>query len=228
MGRHPHALSLCGALRALHSFASLGPRALCQQPIRYYQLSMHFILASLFARRTELLTSAGFHFDIVPADVEETPNLAENPREYALRVARDKVDAVGVTCQDPGTVLLGADTVVVAAGEILGKPRDSEDARRMLRLLSGTAHDVLTAVVVTRQALKRTEVVTTRVWFQPLDDSEIAWYADSGEPDGKAGAYAIQGRAARFIERIDGSWSNVVGLPVATVYRLLKGLQVVD
>lgn len=189
---------------------------------------MRLILASASPRRAELLTSAGFHFDIVPADVDETPNPAENPLEYALRVARDKADAVGVICPDPATVVLGADTVVVAGGEILGKPKDSQDARRMLRMLSGTAHDVLTAVAVRRQSLERTEVVTTRVWFQPLDDSEISWYADSGEPDGKAGAYAIQGRAARFIERIDGSWSNVVGLPVATVYRLLKELEVVD
>jgi septum formation protein len=174
------------------------------------------------------LTSAGFHFDIVPADVDETPSPAENPQEYALRVARDKADGVDLTCQDPGTVVLGADTVVVAGDEILGKPKDSDDARRMLQLLSGTAHDVLTAVVIRHQAVERTAVVTTRVWFQHLDDSEISWYVESGEPEGKAGAYAIQGRAARFIERIDGSWSNVVGLPVATVYRLLQGLQIVD
>jgi septum formation protein len=189
---------------------------------------MRLILASASPRRAELLTLAGFHFDIVPADVDETPNPAENPQEYALRVARDKADEVGLTCQDPATVVLGADTVVVAGDEILGKPKDSDDARRMLQMLSGTAHDVLTAVVIRHQSAERTAVVTTRVWFQPLDDSEISWYVESGEPEGKAGAYAIQGRAARFIERIDGSWSNVVGLPVATVYRLLQGLQIVD
>jgi septum formation protein len=189
---------------------------------------MRLILASASPRRAELLTSAGFHFDIVPADIDETPNPGENPQEYALRVARDKASAVGVTYQDSGTVVLGADTVVVAGNEILGKPKDSDDARRMLQVLSGTAHDVLTAVVIRHQSVERTAVVTTRVWFQHLDDSEISWYVDSGEADGKAGAYGIQGRAARFIERIDGSWSNVVGLPVATVYRLLHGLPLVD
>lgn len=189
---------------------------------------MHLILASGSPRRAELLTSAGFRFDVVPADVDETPNAAENPQEYALRVARDKADAVGLTRRDPASVVLGADTVVVIGTEILGKPKDSDDARRMLQLLSGTAHDVLTAVVIRHQSVERTAVVATRVWFQQLDDSEISWYVASGEPEGKAGAYAIQGLAARFIERIDGSWSNVVGLPVATVYRLLEGLHIVD
>lgn len=189
---------------------------------------MRLILASASPRRAELLTAAGFRFDVVPADVHEAPHPRELPQDYALRVARDKARAIADKCQDSADVVLGADTVVVAAGEILEKPRDSADARRMLRLLSGTVHDVHTAVVIRERATERSEVVTTRVWFQPLDDAEISWYADSGEPQGKAGGYAIQGRAARFIERIEGSWSNVVGLPVATVYRLLKGLQVVD
>lgn len=189
---------------------------------------MRLILASVSPRRAELLTSAGFQFEVSPADVDEAPLPGETPRDYALRVARDKAVAVSRRCQDPASVVLGADTVVVAGGEILGKPEDSDDARRMLRLLSGTVHDVHTAVVIRTQSAERAAVVATRVWFQPLDDSEISWYVDSGEPEGKAGAYAIQGRAARFIERIDGSWSNVVGLPVATVYRLLKELQVID
>jgi septum formation protein len=190
---------------------------------------MRLILASASPRRAELLTSAGFHFEVRPADVDETPNPAENAREYALRVAREKALAVGTVCRDPGAVVLAADTVVVAEGrEILGKPADSADARRMLRLLSGTAHDVLTAVVIRKQGAETSDIATTRVWFRPLADSEISWYVESGEPEGKAGAYAIQGRAARFIERIDGSWSNVVGLPVATVYRLLKELPLMD
>ena len=189
---------------------------------------MRIILASASPRRAELLTSAGFQFEVMPADVDETPNPAENPREYALRVARDKARATSTACRDPGAVVLAADTVVAAGREILGKPTDSGDARRMLRLLSGTAHDVLTAVVIRRQAAESIDVATTRVWFRPLDEAEISWYVNSGEPDGKAGAYAIQGRAARFIERIDGSWSNVVGLPVATVYRLLKELPLMD
>lgn len=189
---------------------------------------MHLILASASPRRAELLTAAGFEFEVTPADVDETPVPGEDPTQYALRVARDKAGSVQSRCRDSGAVLLSADTVVVAEGEILGKPEDSEDARRMLRLLAGKVHDVHTAVVVRRGPIERSQVVTTRVWFQPLDEAEITWYVSSGEPGGKAGAYAIQGRAARFIERIDGSWSNVVGLPVATVYRLLHELPVVD
>ena len=189
---------------------------------------MRLILASASPRRAELLTSAGFHFEVVPADVDETPKPSESPKAYALRVARDKAVAVSARRQEPGSVVLAADTVVVADGEILGKPRDSVDAARMLRRLANAVHDVLTAVVIRAPAGERAEVVTTRVSFLPLDETEIAWYVASGEPDGKAGAYGIQGRAARFIERIDGSWSNVVGLPLATVYRLLKEVSVVD
>jgi septum formation protein len=186
---------------------------------------MRLILASASPRRAELLTAAGFEFDVKPADVDETPVPGEDPMQYALRVARDKASRIQAGWRESGSVVLSADTVVVADSEILGKPEDSEDARRMIRLLSGRAHDVHTAVVVRRGPTERTEVVTTRVWFQRLDESEITWYVESREPEGKAGAYAIQGRAARFIERIDGSWSNVVGLPVATVYRLLHELR---
>ena len=186
---------------------------------------MRLILASASPRRAELLTAAGFPFDVMPADVDETPVPGEDPMQYALRVARDKAGRVEAYCRESGTLVLSADTVVVANGEILGKPEDPGDARRILRLLSGGAHDVHTAVVLRRGPVERSEVVTTRVWFQPLDEAEISWYVDSGEPEGKAGAYAIQGRAARFIQRIDGSWSNVVGLPIATVYQLLHELE---
>ena len=189
---------------------------------------MRLILASASPRRAELLTSAGFNFEVMPAGVDETVRPRENPMQYALRVARDKANSIHAKCRESGAVILSADTVVVADAEILGKPEDSDDARRMLRLLSGRAHDVHTAVVVRQGSVDRDAVVTTRVWFQSLDEAEITWYVRSGEPDGKAGAYAIQGRAARFIERIDGSWSNVVGLPIATVYRLLHELHVVD
>jgi septum formation protein len=186
---------------------------------------MRLILASASPRRAELLTAAGFHFEVMPADVDETLSPGEDPARYAWRVARDKAAAIQTRCRESGALILGADTVVVANGEILGKPEGVADARRMLRLLSGGVHDVHTAVVIRRGSAERSQVVTTRVWFQPLDEAEITWYVDSGEPEGKAGAYAIQGRAARFIERIDGSWSNVVGLPVATVYRLLHELR---
>ena len=118
--------------------------------------------------------------------------------------------------------MLAADTVVVAGGEVLGKPRDAHDAERMLRRLSDAVHLVHTAVVVRAPGGETSEVVTTRVHFRRLTDAEIAWYIASGEPDGKAGAYAIQGRGARFVDWIEGSWSNVVGLPIATVYRLLN------
>jgi nucleoside triphosphate pyrophosphatase len=188
---------------------------------------MRLILASASPRRAELLTSAGFQFDVSPADVDETPRPAEPPTAYALRVARDKAAAVGGR-RERGHVVLAADTVVVAGGEILGKPEDSVDAARMLRRLANGSHDVHTAVVIRAPAGERSEVVTTRVSFVPLDEAEIAWYVASGEADGKAGAYAIQGRAARFVERIDGSWSNVVGLPLAAVYRLLKELSFAD
>ena len=228
-GPTPHALSLAGATaRRFPPAARSGSRRYREALIGYYQHSMRLILASASPRRAELLTAAGFQFDVMPADVDEVVQPGESPRNYALRVARDKALVISERCQDPGGAVLGADTVVVADGEILGKPTDSDDARRMLRLLSASAHDVHTAVVIRTQAGEQSEVVTTRVWFQALSDSEIAWYVASGEPDGKAGAYGIQGRAARFIDRIDGSWSNVVGLPVATVYRLLKALDVID
>jgi septum formation protein len=185
---------------------------------------MSLILASASPRRAELLTSAGFVFEVAPADVDETPEPGEAPQPYALRVARAKASAaVASTGGKPGALVLAADTVVAVDGEVLGKPADPDDATRMLRLLSNGVHQVHTAVVVRRGADERSEVVTTRVRFLPLTEAEIAWYIASGEPDGKAGAYAIQGRAARFVDWIEGSWSNVVGLPIATVYRLLEG-----
>lgn len=114
----------------------------------------------------------------------------------------------------------------MTAGRVLGKPADAADAAAMLRLLSAAAHDVLTAVVICASGRELIDVVTTRVWFVAMSDAEIDWYVSTGEPHGKAGAYAIQGHGARFIERIDGSWSNVVGLPIHTVHRLLRQLAV--
>jgi septum formation protein len=184
---------------------------------------MRLILASASPRRAELLTSAGYTFEVVPTLIDETPRPDEPPRDYALRVAGDKARAVPQERQPPGTVILSADTVVVARGELLGKPSDRADAQRMLVTLAGEVHEVHTAVVAQVDGNHRTEVVTTRVRFVPLTPEEIAWYVASGEPEGKAGGYAIQGRAARFIDWIEGSWSNVVGLPLATVHRLLKG-----
>jgi septum formation protein len=179
------------------------------------------VLASSSPRRAELLSSAGFEFVVIPADVDETPRAAERPSDYALRVAHSKADRV-VMGLPPDCIVVAADTVVVSGGRMMGKPADEADAASMLRTLAGTVHEVHTAVVVGTHARKVNRVVTTRVRFQPLSEAEIAWYIATGEALGKAGAYGIQGRAARFIDSIDGSWSNVVGLPLATVYRLLK------
>jgi septum formation protein len=184
--------------------------------------AVRLILASASPRRAELLTAAGFEFDVVPADVDETPMRDEQPGDYALRVARAKADRVAAS--HPAGLVLGADTVVVAGGRMMGKPTDAADAGSMLKVLSGVFHEVLTAVVAQGGGRRAEELVTTRVRFQPLTDEEIAWYVGTGEPSGKAGAYAIQGRAARFIDRIEGSWSNVVGLPISAVYHLLAEL----
>ena len=182
---------------------------------------MPLVLASSSPRRAELLTSAGFEFVVIPADVDETPRAAERPPDYALRVAHAKADRV-TPGLPPDCVVLAADTVVVCGGRLMGKPADAADATSMLRSLSGSVHEVHTAVVVGGPLRKVNRVVTTRVRFLPLSEGEIEWYLATGEAEGKAGAYAIQGRAARFIDSIDGSWSNVVGLPISTVYRLLK------
>jgi nucleoside triphosphate pyrophosphatase len=182
------------------------------------------ILASGSPRRAELLAAAGFTFDTIPADVDETPRPDELPRSYASRVAGEKADKVSADLNRAENVVLAADTVVVAGSVMMGKPRDSSQAEWMLRQLSGTIHEVHTAIVIRGGSRRLSEVVTTRVRFAPMTDAEIAEYISSREPHGKAGAYAIQGRAARFVDWIEGSWSNVVGLPIASVYRLLKEL----
>ena len=182
---------------------------------------MNLILASASPRRAELLTSAGYRFEVAPADVDETPAPGETPTVYALRVARDKARAAAAGGRTAGATVLAADTVVVRDGQLLGKPEDEDDAARMLRLLSGGVHEVHTAVVLLAGGQERAEVVTTRVRFVPLSPADIAWYVASGEPAGKAGAYAIQGLGARYVDHIEGSWSNVVGLPISTVRRLL-------
>jgi septum formation protein len=184
---------------------------------------MQLVLASASPRRAELLRTAGFTFDVHPTDVDEAPRPAEPPPAYALRVARDKARAAAGRIDRPEAWILAADTVVVVHGEMLGKPADHADARRMLSMLSGVVHEVLTGVVLRHGPAETSEVVSTRVRFAELSPAEIDWYVASGEPDGKAGGYAIQGLGSRFVDRIEGSWSNVVGLPVATVYRMLGG-----
>ena len=186
---------------------------------------MRLILASASPRRAELLTAAGFSFDVVPADVDETPQSGEAPEVYTSRVALDKARHVSRLQGSTGMAVLAADTEVVRDGGVLGKPVDAADAARMLRLLSGQTHEVLTAVVVISGGVERTAVDRTIVRFTAMSDTEIDWYVASGEPMGKAGAYGIQGRGARFIDHIEGAWSTVVGLPVHTVHRLLSEVE---
>jgi septum formation protein len=185
-----------------------------------YHPPVHLILASSSPRRAELLTAAGFTFEVVPADIDESPGAAESPERYVQRLAGEKAAAVARRIPD-GTVV-AADTTVVVGGKILGKPADDADARQMLEALSGRVHDVLTGVTVQqgRRALQALE--RTHVRFAELSRQEIDWYVATGEPQGKAGGYAVQGLASRFVERVDGSYSNVVGLPVALVYQMLK------
>ena len=186
---------------------------------------MRLILASASHRRAELLTAAGFTFDVVPADVDETPQDGEAPENYTQRVALDKARHAARSHAGRDVTILAADTEVVHAGRVLGKPADAADAARMLRLLSGQTHEVITAVVVVAGELERSVVERTLVRFTSLTDAEIGWYVASGEPLGKAGGYGIQGRGARFIDHIEGAWSTVVGLPVHAVHRLLGEVQ---
>jgi septum formation protein len=179
------------------------------------------ILASNSPRRRELLEAAGIACEVVAVDVDESMVKLEPPGDHVRRLATEKARAALV--QRPGALVLAADTIVLVGGEMMGKPRDDADAVRMLRLLSGREHEVLTGVALMSARRSAEEVARTKVWFNPLSEAEIAEYVASGEPRDKAGAYGIQGLAARYIDRIQGSYSNVVGLPVALVYRLLKG-----
>jgi septum formation protein len=181
------------------------------------------VLASASPRRAELLRSAGFSFTVRPAHIDETAVSNEPPADYVLRIARAKAHGLG--CRTADSLILAADTAVVAGGQTLGKPIDEPDATRMLYLLSGKVHEVLTGVVLLSDTAEAAVVVSTRVSFHSMTAHEIAWYVGTGEPDGKAGAYAIQGIGARFVDWIEGSWSNVVGLPIATVDRMIKQLQ---
>jgi septum formation protein len=193
------------------------------------------VLASGSPRRQDLLRSAGISFVVQPADVDETPLAGECARDCAERLAREK--ALAVWRKRPHDVALGADTIVVVDGAILGKPVDSDDAARMLRMLSGRVHEVITGVCVVkagarpahsqaRQWPRDPEVATasetTLVTVSLISDDEIREYVATGEPMDKAGAYAIQGIASRWIPRIEGDYSNVVGLPVALAYRMLR------
>jgi septum formation protein len=203
------------------------------------------VLASASPRRAELLRAAGIEFDVMPADVDETPRPGESPEPYVRRIAEAKAHVIAAHARN--RVVIAADTTVVIDGAMLGKPVNDQDATRMLYLLSGRTHEVLTAVAVYRgliasaprhlgpsldvdsphhavTPLVTIELERTEVEFAPLTEFEIDWYVATGEPRDKAGAYAIQGYASRFVTRINGSYANVVGLPVALVYEMLKGI----
>jgi len=178
------------------------------------------VLASASPRRQELLRSAGLSFEVQPADIPESALPGEAAKDCAERLARDK--ALAAASQRPHDFILGADTVVVVDGQILGKPADAADAARMLRLLSGSEHQVITGVCLVVNGQPSVASETTVVTMSELTEKDITDYVASGEPMDKAGAYAIQGIASRWIPRIEGDYCNVVGLPVALVFRMLR------
>jgi septum formation protein len=188
------------------------------------------VLASQSPRRREMLEQLGVPHEVRPAHADEAVLPGEPAHDYVLRVAREKARlSSGAEAREgavAGAVVLAADTAVVLRGEVLGKPADAEDARRMLRALSGTVHEVLTGVCVRRSApglqIELDAVVSTEVTFAPLSPAAIDWYVGTGEPLDKAGAYAIQGAGSAFVVRVDGSVSNVIGLPLAETADLLR------
>jgi septum formation protein len=182
------------------------------------------ILASASPRRAEILTAVGWKFEKQIADIDETELPGEKPEDYVRRLAREK--AVAVAKKHTDALVLGADTIVVIEDEIVGKPKDLTDARRMLKMLSGNWHEVLTGVALVKVAAgnfqTKVRMQRTRVKFAKLADAEIEFLVEHGEPLDKAGAYAVQAQAALFIEQIEGDYWNVVGLPVNLVYELFK------
>jgi septum formation protein len=190
---------------------------------------VRLVLASASPRRAELLRAAGIDFDVLMANVDESVHPGETPAQHVARLAEEK--ALRVLPEARNRPVLGADTAVVVDGEILGKPADPADAGRMLRILSGRQHQVMTGIALIPEPARAgldgsitlsDGIEVTTVEFAPISPAEIAAYVGSGEPMDKAGAYAIQGLASRFVTRIEGSYSNVVGLPVALVYDLCK------
>ncbi len=191
------------------------------------------ILASASPRRSEILTAVGWQFEKHSADIDETALPNESPADYVQRLAKEKAEAVAVNYKD--ALVLGADTTVVIENQIIGKPQDFDDARRMLQLLSGNWHEVLTGVALVKtsepsavadglspQTEIKVGIQTTKVKFAAMTAAEIEFLIENGEPLDKAGAYAVQAQAALFIEQIQGDYWNVVGLPVSLIYELLK------
>jgi septum formation protein len=183
------------------------------------------VLASASPRRAEILRAVGWPFEALPAEIDETPHASEDPVAYVERLAREKALATAARRAD-SCLVLGADTTVVVDGVMLAKPLDEADARRMLKLLSGRWHEVLTGVALVRAGREPRRVAhahqATRVRFAALSEAEINWYVATGEPMDKAGGYAVQGRAALLIEEVAGEYLNIVGLPVRLVYSLMR------
>ena len=177
------------------------------------------VLASGSPRRSEILESVGWEFTKQVADIDESEIEGEKPDDYVVRLAREKAESVA--SKYPSEIVLGADTTVLINGKILGKPADLEDARRMLKMLAGNWHEVLTGIAIVQNGETRSAIQRTRVKFAPMSDAEILFLAERGNPLDKAGAYAVQAQAALFIEGIEGDYWNVVGLPISLVYRLL-------
>lgn len=184
------------------------------------------ILASGSPRRRELLETAGVPFTVCVSDIEEVVEAGLTPAQTVKSLAKQK--ALAVAKEHPKDIVLGADTVVALDGEILGKPADAEDAVAMLTRLSGKCHSVYTGVALVRKGKAFAFATQTKVWFYELTPEEIADYVATGEPLDKAGAYGIQGKGCTLVERIEGDYANVVGLPVAAVYRALKSLEAAD
>lgn len=179
------------------------------------------VLASNSPRRQQILRDAGIPFVVRAPNIHEEQRPDEPPGDYVRRLAKDKAQAVP---RSDDEIVLAADTVVVVDGDVLEKPRDAADALRMLRLLAGREHEVITGICLLSASRRIVDAASTRVRFVPMSEAEMAVYASSGEPMDKAGGYAIQGLASKFIDRVEGCYFNVVGLPIALVYRHLKAL----
>ncbi|PKN65930.1 MAG: septum formation inhibitor Maf [Deltaproteobacteria bacterium HGW-Deltaproteobacteria-10] len=187
-----------------------------------------FILASASPRRQELLQSVGLKFKTIPAHVNEEYIAGESPREHVKRLARDK--ALAIARKYPDSWVLGADTIVVIDGLILGKPKNKTQARQMLERLSGREHKVFTGFTLSRMASSviKTKAIQSAVQFKPISADEMEWYIGCDEPYDKAGGYAVQGRGAYFIESIRGSYTNVIGLPLCEVLEELKKIGAIN
>lgn len=190
-------------------------------------LSERLILASASPRRVELLRLMGLDFDVIPSGIGEVFLKGETPREHVLRLSEEK--SLAVSRFHPDAWVVGADTIVIIAGEILGKPESICDAKNMLEKLSGQEHEVLTgfSVVHQKRGVLVREVVGSRVLFRKITEDEMTWYTESKEPYDKAGAYAVQGIGAFFIREIHGSYTNVVGLPLCEVIDALKRVRAI-